>query len=54
MNLGLLKKLAQNLPDESEIGILQTSERWAELLIDVDGELIKLTDIKFQGLEEKE
>ena len=54
MNIGFLKKVIQNLSDDGEIGIKQSSENFADLMIASDSELIMLTDIKFQGLEEQE
>ena len=54
MNLGLLKTVIQNLPDDAEVEVEQTSNRFADLGIVVNGDLIKLTDIKFIPLGETE
>ena len=47
MKLGILKKVTQNLSDDADIEIRQTSDRHADLLINDEGEIIALTEIDF-------
>ena len=39
MKLGILKKVTQNLSDDADIEIQQTSDRHADLLINDEGEM---------------